>query len=58
MLVQLNSERMKTRSLKEAALSEMSFLIDSVKAPVLGMDNMGLLVQVRVGYMSVTCRLR
>ena len=44
-LVQLNSERMKTRHARDAALSEMSHLINSVKAPVLAMDGMGLLVQ-------------
>ena len=44
-LVQLNSERMKTRHARDAALSEMSQLINSVKAPVLAMDGMGLLVQ-------------
>jgi len=44
-LVQLNSERLQTRNANEAALTEMRFLIDSVKAPVLGMDHMGRLVQ-------------
>ena len=34
-----------TRHARDAALSEMSQLINSVKAPVLAMDGMGLLVQ-------------
>jgi len=53
-LVQLNSERMQTRNAKEAALSEMRFLIDSVKAPVLAMDHIGLLVQWNAMLCSLT----
>ncbi|EKX45806.1 hypothetical protein GUITHDRAFT_163142 [Guillardia theta CCMP2712] len=45
-LVRLNSERMQTQHDKEAVVSEMSYLIDSVKAPVLGMDNRMHIVQV------------
>uniref|UniRef100_A0A6T7PT39 non-specific serine/threonine protein kinase n=1 Tax=Hanusia phi TaxID=3032 RepID=A0A6T7PT39_9CRYP len=44
-LVRLNSERMQTQHDKEAVVSEMSYLIDSVKAPVLGMDNKMQIVQ-------------
>ena len=44
-LVRLNQERMQYHSDKEAVVSEMTALMESVKAPVMAVDQWGIILQ-------------
>eukprot|EP00291_Cryptomonas_curvata_P000073 CAMPEP_0172189650 /NCGR_PEP_ID=MMETSP1050-20130122/22645_1 /TAXON_ID=233186 /ORGANISM="Cryptomonas curvata, Strain CCAP979/52" /LENGTH=1060 /DNA_ID=CAMNT_0012864375 /DNA_START=126 /DNA_END=3304 /DNA_ORIENTATION=- len=55
-LARLNDERMQTQGEKEAAQAELHLLIDSVSAPIFGMDPTGAVVQWNAMVASLTGR--